>query len=70
MDTNAHAVKHALSTCEVLIHGHTHRPHVHEYDDKVCFVLGDWQEADKQASAVIGLLGANGLVAYHFRVNF
>ena len=29
---------------KVLVHGHTHRPMVHEYGDKQRYVLGDWGE--------------------------
>lgn len=28
----------------IIIHGHTHRPRVHEYGDKKRYVLGDWGE--------------------------
>lgn len=51
MDVNAEAVRDLLRTHdypELLIHGHTHRPalHEHEVDGHVCqrWVLGDWYE--------------------------
>ena len=28
--------------CDWLIHGHTHRPNIHQYDDKQRIVVGDW----------------------------
>lgn len=56
MDTNTQAVAQALQKCDVLIHGHTHRPHVHHVADKVRFVLGDWQDDGKCVHAVIGVL--------------
>lgn len=48
MDVNAAAVEYALraSGCSVLLHGHTHRPGMHELvvDGRACrrLVLGDW----------------------------
>lgn len=50
MDVNADAVARAFRTHDVprMIHGHTHRPHIHriEVDGKPCerIVLGDWYE--------------------------
>lgn len=49
MDVNDHSVLNALEQHQVktLIHGHTHRPAVHQLNDKQQrIVLGDW---DKQA---------------------
>ncbi|MDO4896658.1 MAG: UDP-2,3-diacylglucosamine diphosphatase [Moraxella sp.] len=68
MDVNAQAVSIALSDCDVLIHGHTHRPDVHVLGDKVRFVLGDWQD-DGQIFAIIGILGDDGLTAHRFCVD-
>ena len=48
MDVNAAAVDYVLraSGCDVLLHGHTHRPGLHELvvDGRACrrIVLGDW----------------------------
>lgn len=62
MDVTAEAVQRALQShdCQVLIHGHTHRPGVHpfEHNQKNCqrIVLGDWFE---QGSFLIA--SANGL---------
>jgi UDP-2,3-diacylglucosamine hydrolase len=51
MDVNQDAVAHLLkaySYPEVLIHGHTHRPHQHHIQldghDITRWVLGDWYE--------------------------
>lgn len=56
MDANEHAITHALASCDVLIHGHTHRPHWHTHQNKTRLVLGDWRCDDKQVTAVIGAL--------------
>ena len=44
MDVNADAVNALFSESGVktMIHGHTHRPALHEYDDYRRFVLPDW----------------------------
>ncbi|WP_019518597.1 UDP-2,3-diacylglucosamine diphosphatase [Faucicola boevrei] len=55
MDVNENAVKNALKDFDVLIHGHTHRPFVHNYDDKKRVVLGDWRLFNNQVQAVIGI---------------
>ena len=50
MDVNEAAVRHALATANVdfLVHGHTHRPAVHEHvtptGTATRIVLGDWYE--------------------------
>ena len=44
MDVNTQAVNVALSTADILIHGHTHRPQIHHIDSKQRIVLGDWRE--------------------------
>ncbi len=50
MDVNDEAIRQAIadSGVEVLLHGHTHRPNVHDVDlgDRVAkrIVLGDWYE--------------------------
>ncbi len=50
MDVNEHAVMQALQGIDVLIHGHTHRPQMHQYTQhKRRIVLGDWQEKTGQA---------------------
>jgi len=48
MDVNQTAVDTALSSanCNTLIHGHTHRPNIHDWkfegQDRTRYVLGDW----------------------------
>ena len=44
MDVNQHAVEHALSHANILIHGHTHRPEIHDVHGEKRIVLGDWRE--------------------------
>lgn len=56
MDVNEQAVKHALKQCQILIHGHTHRPAIHHLDNKKRIVLGDWQVVKHQVHAIIGVL--------------
>ena len=45
MDVNQEAVLDSFADLgvNIIIHGHTHRPAVHDYgDDKTRIVLGDW----------------------------
>ncbi|MDA3558653.1 UDP-2,3-diacylglucosamine diphosphatase [Acinetobacter sp. AOR15_HL] len=44
MDVNEQAVLSALADVDTLIHGHTHRPSIHQVQDKQRIVLGDWRE--------------------------
>lgn len=55
MDVNEQAILAALSNCDILIHGHTHRPNTHIHQGKKRLVLGDWQTHQDQVTAVIGL---------------
>lgn len=48
MDVNTHAVEHAIQSVDLLIHGHTHRPNIHDIDGKQRIVLGDWREHEAQ----------------------
>ena len=60
MDVNDVAVRQAITDSDALLHGHTHRPDIHQAtDDKKRYVLGDWRLLDKdtrqpKVSAVIG----------------
>ena len=60
MDVNDDAVIEALENNDALLHGHTHRPHVHQAThNKKRYVLGDWRLLDEdtrqaEVSAVIG----------------
>lgn len=57
MDVNSLAVKNVLKKCDVLIHGHTHRPASHIVDDKKRLVLGDWRIVNGRVEAVVGVVG-------------
>ena len=65
MDVNELAVQHKLKGHDILLHGHTHRPALHEYPNgKKRYVLGDWREdlASNSGEAVIALFDdKNGL---------
>lgn len=52
MDVNTLVVKNVLKNCDVLIHGHTHRPACHIIDNKKRLVLGDWRV--NQHNQVVG----------------
>lgn len=64
MDVNAQAVQKSMQTCDILIHGHTHRPSVHESNNKQRFVLGDWRHTDGQVQAVIGAVDNHRINLY------
>lgn len=49
MDVNSTAVQQALANCDILIHGHTHRPAIHPFEQKFRLVLGDWRESSNSA---------------------
>ncbi|WP_296243697.1 MULTISPECIES: UDP-2,3-diacylglucosamine diphosphatase [unclassified Psychrobacter] len=65
MDVNDNAVLQAITDSDALLHGHTHRPDIHQAtNDKKRYVLGDWRLLDKDASqtkvsAVIGTVTAD-----------
>jgi len=65
MDVNADAVIQAITDSDALLHGHTHRPAIHQAtSDKKRYVLGDWRLLDKESrqpkvSAVIGAVTAD-----------
>ena len=60
MDVNEDAVIQAIADSDALLHGHTHRPDIHQTaNGKIRYVLGDWRLLDKdtrqpKVSAVIG----------------
>lgn len=62
MDVNEHSVAQAVANNDALLHGHTHRPDIHQtLNNKTRYVLGDWrlQDADSRqpkVSAVIGVI--------------
>lgn len=65
MDVNEYAVIQAIADSDALLHGHTHRPAIHQaMTDKKRYVLGDWRVLDKESrqpkvSAVIGAVTAD-----------
>ncbi|MGP4905759.1 UDP-2,3-diacylglucosamine diphosphatase [Psychrobacter faecalis] len=65
MDVNEDAVIQAIADSDALLHGHTHRPAIHQaMTDKKRYVLGDWRVLDKESrqpkvSAVIGAVTAD-----------
>ncbi|MFO1365430.1 MAG: hypothetical protein U1E98_03670 [Moraxella osloensis] len=71
MDVNEQAVRQALQKADILIHGHTHRPAVHQIGNKKRLVLGDWRLNDNSVNAVIGVTmsGQLNLVEFFYTVN-
>ena len=65
MDVNEDAVLKAVNDNDALLHGHTHRPDIHQAtSNKKRYVLGDWRLLDgdtrqPQVSAVIGAVTAD-----------
>lgn len=65
MDVNDEAVIQAVANSDALLHGHTHRPDIHQATtDKKRYVLGDWRLLNKDTrkttvSAVIGVIITN-----------
>jgi len=65
MDVNDEAVIQAVANSDALLHGHTHRPDIHQATtDKKRYVLGDWRLLNKDTrkptvNAVIGVMITN-----------
>ena len=65
MDVNDEAVLQAVADSDALLHGHTHRPDIHQAtSNKKRYVLGDWRLLDSETrqpkvSAVIGVVTAD-----------
>ncbi|OBX83448.1 UDP-2,3-diacylglucosamine diphosphatase [Moraxella nonliquefaciens] len=66
MDVNTQAVNQAIKTCNILLHGHTHRPNVHKLGGKKRMVLGDWRYIDDKVQAVIGAVDSDGVGLWVF----
>ncbi|STY93565.1 UDP-2,3-diacylglucosamine diphosphatase [Moraxella bovis] len=66
MDVNSDMVAKTMKTCDILLHGHTHRPAVHTLGDKKRMVLGDWRYIDNKVQAVIGALDSDGVGLWVF----
>ena len=62
MDVNEQSVAQAVVNNDALLHGHTHRPDIHQtLNNKTRYVLGDWRFINKETrqpkvSAVIGAI--------------
>ena len=71
MDVNDEAVIEAMTDSGALLHGHTHRPDIHQTtNDKKRYVLGDWRLLDKEKRqakvvAVIGAVTADDSANHH-----
>lgn len=68
VDVNATAVSQALQSADHLIHGHTHRPAVHQHAHQLRIVLGDWRIAQGEGHAEILLIPAGGKVDLQTRL--
>lgn len=67
MDVNGAAIEmlFASSAADILIHGHTHRPAVHEDGRRVRYVLPDWDcEHDVPRGGWLGLQADGSLVRF------
>ncbi len=65
MDVNAGEIARLFDACAVtmMIHGHTHRPQIHEHDGRVRHVLPDWDcDADVVRGGWIAMDAAGELV--------
>jgi len=65
MDVNQDAVQQALSSCDILIHGHTHRPMIHPIEHKFRIVLGDWR-ISTQSAEILEINEQGEWVMHHF----
>lgn len=64
MDVNEQAVAAVLNHHDILLHGHTHRPALHQYPNgKKRIVLGDWREPDPEANASIHSTKGSAMIA-------
>lgn len=53
MDVNMDTVHQAMQNVDILIHGHTHRPNIHQNLAKQRIVLGDWRWHENIGEAMI-----------------
>lgn len=65
MDVQIGTVNEAMKNIDILIHGHTHRPDIHQYSDKQRIVLGDWQEHENVVEAMILELSDLGVLNFY-----
>ncbi|MDO4427561.1 MAG: UDP-2,3-diacylglucosamine diphosphatase [Moraxella sp.] len=70
MNVNPQAALVALQTCDILIHGHTHRPFVHSYkkdnenNNKQRVVLGDWRIQNNKVMGEVAVLLDGGELVF------
>ena len=69
IDVNPQAIQQLFqdSGCKILIHGHTHRPHIHQTEDGLRYVLPDW-ECDQHPEQPRGgwlSIGADAQIQVH-----
>jgi UDP-2,3-diacylglucosamine hydrolase len=68
MDVTPEAVRqlHARTGANIIIHGHTHRPALHEADGKLRYVLPDWEcdGVDGERGGWISI-DSNGIISRH-----
>ncbi|OAV28583.1 UDP-2,3-diacylglucosamine hydrolase [Moraxella catarrhalis] len=67
MNVNPSAVDAAMTDCDILLHGHTHRPNVHHHGRKIRIVLGDWRDDGRHIHAEIGLMIGEDLQLAQFK---
>lgn len=67
MDVTPDAVDALFATtgADVIIHGHTHRPAVHEHGDKLRYVLSDWELDTEPARGGWIALHTDGSIVSH-----
>lgn len=64
MDVNQSAVHDVIQHVDILIHGHTHRPNIHQEYNKTRIVLGDWREGQAQ---ILEIQDKNSLNNIHLK---
>ena len=67
MDVTAHAVAalHAATACDIVIHGHTHRPALHRAGKQLRYVLPDWELDAAPARGGWIAIDADGAISRH-----
>lgn len=68
MDVNQKAVEFALAGSDLLIHGHTHQPKIHNVSGKFRIVLGDWREQQAEILVIDSMTPVHNLKlqAWHY----
>ena len=67
MDVNQAAVEALFSSsqADIMIHGHTHRPAMHHHEEKLRYVLSDWEADDSNQRGDWLALMDNGGIERH-----